>query len=144
MDPILAAIVGALANAATATVEGAAKTVVAALWKAYKSKLALGAAIFGFSASGLAMVTLSRIVTGWNQTALLGFGTSLLIVGTVELGILGVLKKIIDPDETSGLLDHLYKNLSQRFDALDNRLGVSTNQQAELGQTRELPDAAQQ
>lgn len=144
MDPILAALVSFLVNAATATVEAAAKTVVAALWKAFKSKLVLGAAIFGFSVSGLAMVIWSHTVTGWNQTALLGFGTSLLIVGTVELGILGVLKKIIDPDQTSGLLDQLYKNLGQRFDALDNRLGVSTNQQAELGQTRELPDTAQQ
>ena len=112
MDPIVAAIVSIAVKAATATVEAAAKAVVAALWKAFKSKVVLGAAIFGFSASGLAMVIWSHTVTGWTQTALLGFGTSLLIVGTVELGILGVLKKIIDPDQTSGLLDQLYKNLS--------------------------------
>ncbi len=140
MDPILAALV----LAATTAVETAAKAVVAALWKAYKSKIVLGTAIFAFTGTGLAMIIWSHTVTGWNQTALLGFGTSLLIVGTVELGILGVLKKIIDPDHTSGLIDHLYTRLGQRFDALDNRLGISTIQRAEPRGPRELPDEVQQ
>jgi hypothetical protein len=121
-----------------------AKPIVAALWKAYKSKVVLGAAIFAFSAGGLAMVIWSHTVTGWNQTALLGFGTSLLIVGTVELGILGVLKNIIDPDHTSGLIDRLYQSLSQRFDALDNRLNIPTVQLAESGEPRKSPGEVQQ
>ena len=43
---------------------------------------------------------------------------SLLIVGTVELGILGVLHKIIDPDRTDFLIRDLSENLTQRFTAL--------------------------
>ncbi len=101
-----------------------AKAFVAALWEAYKSKIVLGAAIFGFSAGGLAMIIGSRTVTGWNQVALLGFGTSLLIVGTVELGILGVLHKIIDPDRTEDLIRDLSEHLTQRFTALEAWLGM--------------------
>ena len=144
MDVILAALVSAIVKAGTAAVEAAAKAVVAALWKAYKSKIVLGTAIFAFTGTGLAMIIWSHTVTGWNQAALLGFGTSLLIVGTVELGILGVLKKIIDPDHTSGLIDDLYTRLGQRFDSLDNRLGISTIQRAEPRGLLELPDDVQQ
>ena len=79
------------------------------------------------------MVIGSRAVTGWNQAALLGFGTSLLIVGTVELGILGVLNKIIDPDRTGSLIKDLGGNLTQRFDALEDWLGVPTSQRAGFG-----------
>ena len=106
---------------------------VGALWGAVKSRAVLGAAIFVFSASGLTMVIGSRAVTGWNQAALLGFGTSLLIVGTVELGILGVLNKIIDPDRTGSLIKDLGGNLTQRFDALEAWLGVPTSQRAGFG-----------
>jgi hypothetical protein len=144
MEAILAALVSALVQAGTAAVEAAAKAVVTALWKAYKSKIVLGTAIFAFTGIGLAMIIGSHAVTGWNQAALLGFGTSLLIVGTVELGILGVLKNIIDPDHTSGLIDHLYSRLSQRFDALDHRLGISTIERAGPPARHELPDEAQQ
>jgi len=69
------------------------------LFHAYRQQVVLGAAIAGFSATGLGLIIGSYLVAGWWQPALLGFGTSLLIVGTVELGILGVLKKIIEPDE---------------------------------------------
>ena len=103
------------------------QALIAALWKAYKSKIVLGSAIFGFSACGIAMVIGSRAVTGWNQTALLGFGTSFLIVGTVELGILGVLKKIIEPDRTSDLIEDLGRDLAQRFTELESSLGIPTS-----------------
>ena len=105
-----------------------AEGLVSALWKALKSKLVLGAAILGFSVIGLAMIIGSHAVTGWNQAALLGFGTSLIIVGTVELGILGVLNKIIDPDRTGSLFEQLDGNLSQRFSALEAWLGMPTPQ----------------
>lgn len=140
MDPITAAIATFLVT----SLQGLAGALVAALWKAYKSKIVLGAAIFVFSAGGLAMVIWSRTVTGWNQTALLGFGTSFLIVGTVELGVLGVLKNIIDPDHTSGLIDRLYQSLSQRFDALDNQLGIPAVQGAEFGELQKSPGEVQQ
>jgi hypothetical protein len=75
------------------------------------------------------MIIGSRSVTGWNQLALLGFGTSLLIVGTVELGILGVLHKIIDPDRTDGLIRDLSESLTERFTALEGWLGMPPSQQ---------------
>ena len=77
---------------------------------------------------GLAMIIWSHAVTGWNQAALLGFSTSLIIVGTVELGILGVLSKIIDPDQTGSLFKELNANLAQRFAALEAWLGMPTSQ----------------
>lgn len=119
MDPIT------LGSAALTAV---GQAIIGALWKAYRSKIVLGGAIFGFSACGIAMVIGSRVVTGWNQTALLGFGTSFLIVGTVELGILGVLKKIIEPDRTSDLIEGLGRDLAQRFTELENLLGMPTSQ----------------
>jgi len=64
-----------------------------------RNRVALGAAILGFSGAGLGMIIWSHAVTGWWQAALLGFGTSLLIVGTVELGVLGVLNKILEPKD---------------------------------------------
>jgi len=64
-----------------------------------RSRVALGAAILGFSAAGLGLIIWSHAVTGWWQAALLGFGTSLLIVGTVELGVLGALNKILEPKD---------------------------------------------
>jgi hypothetical protein len=136
MEPV---VLSGVVNVCKAT----ADAVVAALWEAYKSRIFLGAAIILFSASGLGMILWSHKVTGWNQTALLGFGTSLLIVGTVELGILGVLKNIIEPDETSGQINHLHRSLSQRFDAIENRLGMPTIQRAESGRL-EPPDEVQQ
>ena len=132
MDPI-----GLGAVAVTAL----GQALIAALWKAYKSKIVLGGAIFGFTACGIAMIIGSHAVTGWNQTALLGFGTSLLIVGTVELGILGVLKKIIEPDRTSDLIEALGRDLAQRFTELESSLGVPTSR---LGKPEDLvnPTAA--
>lgn len=119
MEPFALLLVGS-----RAVLTAVAKAFVAALWKAYKSKIVLGTAIFGFSAGGLGMIIVSRALTGWNQVALLGFGTSLLIVGTVELGILGVLHKIIDPDRTDDLIRDLSENLAQRFTALEGWLGM--------------------
>jgi hypothetical protein len=126
---------------AAVAVAAIGKALVAALWKAYKSKIVLGGAIFGFSVCGIAMVIGSRAVTGWNQTALLGFGTSFLIVGTVELGILGVLKKIIEPDRTSELIKDLGRDLAQRFTELEDSLGMTTSR---LGKADDLvnPTAA--
>jgi hypothetical protein len=72
--------------------------VVNGLLAAYRNALILASAILGFSGAGIGMIIGSRSVTGWWQAALLGFGTSLLIVGTVQLGILGVVKKLLEPD----------------------------------------------
>jgi hypothetical protein len=124
MVVIIDVLVRAAGKALVSALVAIAQAFVAALWKAYKSKIVLGSAIFGFSASGLAMVIGSRAVTGWNQAALLGFGTSLLIVGTVELGVLGVLNKIIDPDRTGGLIKDLSGSLALRFAALEDWLGM--------------------
>jgi hypothetical protein len=117
-------IIAPLVVASRTVLIAVGKAFVAALWETYKSKIVLGAAIFGFSVSGLAMIIGSRVVTGWNQVALLGFGTSLLIVGTVELGIIGVLHKIIEPDRTENLISDLSENLAQRFAALEGWLGM--------------------
>jgi hypothetical protein len=139
MDPVTLAA-AAIATAARAAVLGLARALVAALWKAYKSKIVLGIAILMFSVTGLAMIIWSHVVTGWSQSALLGFGTSLLIVGTVELGILGVLKKIIDPDHTSGLIDHLYNRLSERLDELQHQLNTPAVQQTDSTESLEPPN----
>ena len=135
MDPaaLLTAAFTALTSAAAKSLIAFGQVLIAALWKAYKSKIVLGSAIFGFSVCGLAMVIGSRAVTGWNQTALLGFGTSLLIVGTVELGILGVLKKIIEPDRTSDLIKDLGRDLVQRFTELEDLLGMPTSRPGRAG-----------
>ena len=66
------------------------------LLRVVRSQALLGAAILGFSAAGLGLIVWSHTATGWWQAALLGFGTSLLIVGTVELGVLGALNKILE------------------------------------------------
>jgi hypothetical protein len=138
-------IVAALTIIVKASVEIVARALVAlagglvaALWGVVKSRLVLGTAIFVFSASGLAMVIGSRAVTGWSQAALLGFGTSFLIVGTVELGVLGVLNKIIDPDRTGSLIKDLGGNLSQRFDALEDWLGIPESRRTGFGGLEEL------
>lgn len=57
-----------------------------------------GAAFLGLNGSGLGMIIGSRAVTGWWQAALLGFGTGLVLAGTVELGILGVVSRITGQD----------------------------------------------
>lgn len=72
------------------------------------------------------------MVTVWNQAALLGFGTSLLIVGTVELGILGVLNKIIDPDESPSLIENLGHDLDKRFTKLENLLVMIQRPESDL------------
>jgi hypothetical protein len=74
----------------------AGRALIAWLWAAYRRPIVLGCAILVFSGCGLGMIIGSHAVTGWWQSALLGFGTSLLIVGTVELGILGVIKKLVE------------------------------------------------
>jgi hypothetical protein len=133
----LSIILGLLVKEATKYIAQAliaiAQALIATLWKTYKNPIVLGAAIVGFSGGGLAMVIGSRAVTGWNQAALLGFGTSLLIVGTVELGVLGVLNRIIDPNPTKELIEDLNENLAQRFATLENWLDMPTFQRAEFG-----------
>jgi hypothetical protein len=64
----------------------------------------LGGAILGFSLCGLAMIIGSHAVVGWWQIALLGFGTSLLFVGTVQLGIVGVIDKLTKHDGDNNVL----------------------------------------
>jgi hypothetical protein len=91
----LAALASLLAQPLTVL----ADALIYGLFKVYRHRAALGAAILGFSAAGLGMIIWSHAVTGWWQAALLGFGTSLLIVGTVELGVLGVLNKILEPTD---------------------------------------------
>ena len=118
IDPT-SAVVAALYEGLSKGIGGLAKAFVAVLWAAYKRPLVLGSAILGFSVVGLAMIIASRAVTGWWQLALLGFGTSLLIVGTVELGILGVLKKIIEPDDrTPRMINAVTQNFNESFTAL--------------------------
>jgi hypothetical protein len=69
------------------------------LLEIYRRPIVLGSAILGFSICGLGMIIGSHALTGWWQAALLGFGISLLVVGTVELGILGIVKKLTEPDD---------------------------------------------
>jgi hypothetical protein len=69
------------------------------LYSVYRGKAALAMTVLGFSAVGVGLIIGSYFVPTWWQALLLAIGTSLLVVGTVEVGILGVLKKIIDPDE---------------------------------------------
>jgi hypothetical protein len=60
------------------------------------------------------MIIWSYAVTGWWQTALLGFGTSLLIVGTVELGVLGALNKILEPtDPAVKMMNNFIEDFAQ-------------------------------
>ena len=71
------------------------------VWNAYRSPVVRGAAFLGLNGSGLGMIIGSRAVTGWWQAALLGFGTGLVLAGTVELGILGVVSRITGQDRQS-------------------------------------------
>ena len=53
-------------------------------------------AILGFVGAGLGTIIGSAATTGWSQAVLINIGTSLLIVGTVELGVLGVLRNVLE------------------------------------------------
>ena len=65
----------------------------------YRRPVFLGAAILGLTGSGLGLIIGSRAMTGWWQSTLLGFGTGLVLTGTLELGlIVGLMKQIIEPD----------------------------------------------
>jgi hypothetical protein len=75
-----------------------ARALVASVWHVYRSPVIQGAAFLGLNGSGLGMIIGSRVVTGWWQAALLGFGTGLVLAGTVELGILGVIGRITGQD----------------------------------------------
>ena len=92
-------ILAALVSAFSWPLRTLADDFIAWLLAVVRNRVALGAAIVGFSAAGLGMIIWSHAVTGWWQAALLGFGTSLLIVGTVELGVLGVLNKMLEPKD---------------------------------------------
>ena len=69
------------------------------LWRAYSVPRLFGRAILGFSCTGIGLIVGSYFATGWWEGALLEFGMSLLIVGAVELGIVGVLGKLAEPDD---------------------------------------------
>jgi hypothetical protein len=106
---------GDLATLLAARLAGA---VIDGLISLTQRRAVLGGSILGFSGAGAGLIIGSYFVPGWWQAFLLALGTILLIVGTVEVGILGVLRKIIEPDEES----------SQTVKALDawlNRPDVS-------------------
>jgi hypothetical protein len=63
--------------------------------------LILGMAILGFSGAGAALIVGSALTTGWWQAFQLAVGVSLLFVGTVELGILGLLHHVLGGDEAN-------------------------------------------
>jgi hypothetical protein len=73
---------------------------VSALLAAYRNTLILGSAIFGFSCVGAGLIVGSALTTGWWQAFQLAIGVSLLVVGTVELGILGLLHRVLKGDKT--------------------------------------------
>jgi hypothetical protein len=75
---------------------------ISVLLAAYRSKLILGAAILGFSGAGVGLLIGSYLTTGWWQALQLAVGTSLLFVGTVELGILGLLRRVLGEDGADG------------------------------------------
>jgi len=75
-----------------------ARALVDLLWKVYRRPVVLGAAILGLTGSGLGLIIGSHAVTGWWQSALLGFGTGLILAGTLELGIIGLVNRILEPD----------------------------------------------
>jgi hypothetical protein len=84
------------------------------LWALFRRKVILGGAIVGFSVGGLGMIIGSSALTGWWQAALLGLGTSLLLVGTVELGIIGLINKATEPtDPTFILIKHFVDDFSK-------------------------------
>jgi CHASE2 domain-containing sensor protein len=53
----------------------------------------LGLAIVLFALSGTVLVVVSALVAGWWRDFTMGLGTSLLLTGTVEIGVLGVLRR---------------------------------------------------
>ena len=77
-----------------------AVSAVSALLAAYRNTVILGSAILGFSVVGVGLIVGSALTTGWWQAFQLAIGTSLLIVGTVELGILGLLRHVLGEDES--------------------------------------------
>ena len=76
-----------------------ARGLVELVWDVYRRPALLGAAILGFTGTGLGMIIGSHAVAGWWQSALLGFGTGLVFTGTVELGIVGLINRIIGPND---------------------------------------------
>jgi hypothetical protein len=122
MEPNTTGLPGRLERAIEKTCTDVADGLIGALWRTLKNKVILGAAIILFSVLGIALIIWSSLVTGWAQAALLGFGTSLLIVGIVELGILGVLNRIIDPDRSPDLIRHLSGDLDEKFTKIESLL----------------------
>jgi hypothetical protein len=83
------------------------------LWRAYSIPRLFGRAILGFSCTGIGLIVGSYFATGWWEGALLEFGMSLLIVGAVELGIVGVLGKLAEPDDGA---PEILRGLSESLD----------------------------
>ncbi len=78
---------------------GLARVLVDLAWNVYRRPVVLGAAILVLTGSGLGLIIGSHAVTGWWQSTLLGFGTGLVLTGTIELGlIVGLVNRIIEPD----------------------------------------------
>lgn len=82
-----------------AALTAVALSAVAGLLAAYRNTLILGSAILGFSCLGLGLIVGSALTTGWWQALQLAIGVSLLFVGTVELGILGLIRHVLGEDE---------------------------------------------
>ena len=68
-------------------------------WDVYRVPVVLGAAIVALTGGGLGLIIASHAMTGWGQSTLLGFGTGLVLTGTLEIGlIVGLINRIIEPD----------------------------------------------
>jgi hypothetical protein len=93
---------------------------------AFRNIRILAAVIVIFTTSGTGMIIASAYVTAWPQAFLLGFGIAFFMVGTVELGLLGALKNIIEgkpenPDtaqlnEITATLSNIASHLGVRQD----------------------------
>jgi hypothetical protein len=88
------ALLAALTTLVRNSLADLARALITSVWHVYRNPAIQGAAFLGLNGSGLGMILGSRAVTGWWQAALLGFGTGLVLAGTVELGILGVIGRI--------------------------------------------------
>lgn len=56
----------------------------------------VGLGIVVFALSGTALIVVPAIVAGWWREFTMGLGTSLLLTGTVEIGVLGVLNAALN------------------------------------------------
>jgi hypothetical protein len=95
--------------------------------KSFRNVVILAAAIAVFTISGTGMIVGSAFVTAWPQSFLLGLGISLLMVGTVELGLLGALRHVLEAKPMARLSltsqDDL-PGIAAALDGLSERLRV--------------------